>query len=137
MRLHRGDQLVVVDPPIVGTGDGAQFDATALGLQRLDLLGAVGGQPVLQVDARQRRGQLAQIGGRRADQRGELPELQCVGATGSRPSPGNQLQPLGVSRLASTRIAALSTVRVWLRSARPFTEPSNPTVTGNARPPAG
>ena len=72
--LHGRDQLVVVDAAVVGPGDGAQFDAAVFDLQRLDLFGAMGGQAILQIDAGQRRRKLAQIGGRRADQAGELAE---------------------------------------------------------------
>ena len=32
---------MVVNPAVIGAGDGAQFDAAVLDLQRLDLLGAV------------------------------------------------------------------------------------------------
>ena len=45
--LHGGDQLVIVDAAIVWAGDGAQFDAAVHRLQRLHLLGPMGGQPVL------------------------------------------------------------------------------------------
>ena len=43
-------------------------------LHRLDLLGPVVRQPVFQVDARQRRRQLPQIGGGRTDEARELAE---------------------------------------------------------------
>ena len=72
--LHGGDQFVVVDAAIVGAGHGAQLRAAIRDLHGLDLLGAVVGQTVLQVDPRQRRGQLPQIGRRRADEAGELAE---------------------------------------------------------------
>ena len=65
--LHRLDQLMVMDPAIVGAGHRAQFGAAILGLKSLHLLSAVVGQAVLQVDPRQRRRQLAQVGRRRAD----------------------------------------------------------------------
>ena len=65
---------MVVDAAIIGAGDGAQLDAAVFDLQRFDLLGAMRGQAVLQVDAGERRGKLAQIGGRRADQARELAE---------------------------------------------------------------
>ena len=58
---------MVVDAAIIRAGDGAQFRAPVFGFQRLDLLGSVRGEPVLQVDARKRRRELAQIGRRRAD----------------------------------------------------------------------
>ena len=63
---------MVVDATIVGAGHSAQFGAAIGALHGLDLLGPVVGQPVLQVDARQRRGQLPQIGRRRAYQAREL-----------------------------------------------------------------
>ena len=65
---------MVVDPAVVGAGHGAQLDAAVVGLEGLDLLGAVGGQPILQVDAGERGGELPQIGGRRADLARELTE---------------------------------------------------------------
>ncbi|SEQ52698.1 hypothetical protein SAMN05428995_10510 [Loktanella sp. DSM 29012] len=70
--LHGGDQFVVVDATVVGAGHRAQFRAAIRDLHGLDLLGPVVGQPVLQVDPRQRRGQLAQIGGGRAHEAREL-----------------------------------------------------------------
>ena len=65
--LHGRHEFVVVDAAIIRAGDGAQFRAPVFGFQRLDLLGSVRGEPVLQVDARKRRRELAQIGRRRAD----------------------------------------------------------------------
>ena len=59
--LHRLDQFVVMDAAIIGAGHRAQFGATIFGLEGLHLLGAVVGQAILQVDPRQRRGQLPQI----------------------------------------------------------------------------
>ena len=53
------------------------------------------------------------------------PKLQCVGATGSAEPGSTRASPSASSRLASTRTAALSTVRVRLRSARPFTDAIN------------
>jgi hypothetical protein len=50
--LHGGNKFVVVDAPIVGAGDGTQFRAPVRDLHGLDLLGAVVGQPILQVDPR-------------------------------------------------------------------------------------
>jgi hypothetical protein len=35
---------VVIDTTVIGAGDGAKFDATAVGFQRLDLLGALSEQ---------------------------------------------------------------------------------------------
>ena len=56
--LDGGNQFVVVDAAIVGTGHGVQLGAAIRDLHGLDLLGPVIGQAVLQVDARQGRGQL-------------------------------------------------------------------------------
>ncbi len=72
--LHRLDQFMVVDAAIVRPGDGAQFDPAVVGLQRLDLLATMGAQPVLQIDAGERGGELTEIGGGRADLGGELAE---------------------------------------------------------------
>ena len=63
---------MVVDAAIVGPGHRAQFRAAIRDFHGLDLLGPMVGQAVLQVDPRQRRGQLAQIGRGRADQAREL-----------------------------------------------------------------
>ena len=63
-----------MDATVVGTGHGAQFGPAILGLEGLHLLGAVVGQTVLQVDPRQRRGQLPKVRGRSADNAGELAE---------------------------------------------------------------
>jgi hypothetical protein len=63
---------VVVDAAIVRACDSAQFGTPIAGFQCLDLLGPVVRQPVLQVDARQRRGQLPQIGRGRADEARDL-----------------------------------------------------------------
>ena len=65
---------MVVDAAIVGSGDCAQFRVAVFDRQRLDLLGAVVGQAVLQVDAGKRRGKLVQIVRGRADKARELPE---------------------------------------------------------------
>jgi hypothetical protein len=65
---------VIEDAAIIGPGDGAQFDATIINLERLDLFGAVRGQAVLQINAGERRRELAEVGRRRSDQAGELTE---------------------------------------------------------------
>ena len=65
---------MVEDAAIVRAGDGAQFDTAVIGFERLDLLGPIGRQAILQVDGGERRRELAQIGGRRADQAGQLAE---------------------------------------------------------------
>ncbi len=57
---------MVMDAPVSGPGDGAQFGAAVPGFQRLDLLGPVVDQPLLEVDARERRGQLPQVRRRRS-----------------------------------------------------------------------
>ena len=77
--LHRRDQFMVMDAAIVRAGNGAQFGPAIFGLQRLHLFGAVRGQAVLQVDPGQRRGKLAQIGRRGADQTSELAEAPMGG----------------------------------------------------------
>ena len=43
---------MIVDPAIVWTGDCAQLDAAVVDLERLDLLGAMRAQPILQIDRR-------------------------------------------------------------------------------------
>jgi len=87
---------MVVDASVIGAGDGAQLDTAIMGLERLHLLGAVRGQPVLQVDAGERRRELAQIGRRRAHQRGELAEAP-VGRRNGNVGPGqDQLEPFGI-----------------------------------------
>lgn len=65
---------MVVDAAVVGTSHRAQFDAIVVGFERLDLLGPVRGQAVLQVDRGQRRRKLAEVGRRRADLACELAE---------------------------------------------------------------
>lgn len=52
--LHGFDQFCVEYPPIIRAGDGAQFHAAVVGFQRLDLLGAIGCQAILQVDPGER-----------------------------------------------------------------------------------
>jgi hypothetical protein len=59
---------------MVRAGHSSQFDATIFDLGRLHLLGAMGRQAILQVDAGQRRRKLPQIGRRRSDQARELTE---------------------------------------------------------------
>ena len=59
---------------IVRAGDGAELHPAVIDLKRLDLLGAMRGQAVLQIDAGERRRKLPQISGGRADERGELAE---------------------------------------------------------------
>src|SRR5712672_2978370 len=54
------NQLMVKDPPIVWAGDGAKLNAAVVGLERFNLLGAIGGQAILQVDTCERRGELPQ-----------------------------------------------------------------------------
>ncbi len=68
------EQLMVVDAAIVRAGDGAQLGPAVRHLQGLDLLGAMGREPILQVDAGERGRKLAQIRGRRTDKAGELAE---------------------------------------------------------------
>ena len=81
---------MVVDAAIVGAGDSAQFDAapssSIIRFERLHLLGAIRCQAILQIDRGQRRGQLPQIGGGRADLGRQLAEAPmgrghaCLGA---------------------------------------------------------
>ena len=94
--LHGPDELMVVDAAIVRAGDGAQLDPAVVGLERLDLLGPMRGQPVLQVDAGERRRELAQIGGGRADQRGELAEAPVGGRDRRFGARQHQRQAVGV-----------------------------------------
>lgn len=76
---------MVVDATVVRACDGAKFSAAIRDLQRLDLLGAMVGEAVLQVDASKRRRELAQIGRRRTDEARKLPEApmgrrdRCLG----------------------------------------------------------
>lgn len=71
---HRLNEFVIPDPAIVGAGHRAEFDAAVVGFERLDQLGAVRGEAVLQVDAGERRRQLAEIASWRTDQAAELTE---------------------------------------------------------------
>src|SRR5450631_4065823 len=59
---HGGDKFVIPDAAIVRAGNRAKLDAAVTGFQGLHLLAAMGQQTVLQVDPRQRCGELAQIG---------------------------------------------------------------------------
>ena len=109
---HGGDQLMVPDAAIVRAGDGAKLDPAVLGLQRLHQLGAVRQQAVLQIDAGQRRRQIAQIARRRADQAAKLAETPMGGRDGaSRP---------GRSARAARRH------RGWLRPGSRGSPPSGP-----------
>jgi hypothetical protein len=65
---------VIVDPPVIGTGCGAQLDPAVRRLEELDLFGAMLRQPILQIDPGKRGRQLAQIAWRRTDQTAELAE---------------------------------------------------------------
>lgn len=112
---------MVEDTAVFGPGNGAKLDATIFDLERLDLLASMRAEAELQVNAGERRRKLPEVGRRGSDQAGELAEAQWVGAIGAS-EPGNiSARRSASSRLASTRIAALSTVRVWLRSVRPCT----------------
>ncbi len=94
--LHGRDQLMIVDAAIVRTGDGAQLGATVGNLHRLDLFRAVIGEAVLQVDARKRRGELAQIGRRRADEACELAEAPMGRRNGCVRIGQNERELLGI-----------------------------------------
>ncbi len=87
---------MIIDPAIIRAGHRAQLHAAIGGLKRLDLLGAVGGQPILQIDAGQRGGKLAQIGGRRPDLGRELAEGPMVRLDGRVRAGQHQRQPLGI-----------------------------------------
>jgi hypothetical protein len=94
--LHGFDEFMVVDPAIVRAGYSAQFNAAIVSLQRLDLLGPVRGQSVLQIDRRQRRWKLAQISRGRANLTRQLAEAP-VGRRDRRIGAGqDQRQALGI-----------------------------------------
>ena len=65
---------MIPDPAIVGTGYRAQFDAAVVGLKRLDQFSAVRRESMLEVDAGERRRQLAKVTGGSADQSTQLAE---------------------------------------------------------------
>ena len=94
--LHCLNQLMVMDAAIVGAGHRAQFGAAIFRLEGLHLLCAVVGQTILQVDPRQRRGQLAQVGGRSADDARKLAERPMRGRNRFMCFRQHQVQPLGV-----------------------------------------
>ena len=72
---HDGlDQRVVVNTAIIGAGDGAKLCPSVFDLERLQPLCPTAREAVLQVARRQRRGKLAEIGRRRADEARELTE---------------------------------------------------------------
>jgi hypothetical protein len=115
---HRRDQLMVPDAAIIGTGDGAQFDAAVLGLQHLHQFGPVRQQPVLHIDAGERSGKLAQVLDGAPTRLQSWPNDQWVGSIGASRPGVIRVRTSGSSRLASTRTARVSTVRVVARSAR-------------------
>jgi len=80
---HSSDEFVIENSAIVGTGCGAQFGAATMSLVEFDLFGAVRDQPVSKVDARERRGQFAQIGCGRTDQTAKLAERPVGWSNGS------------------------------------------------------
>ena len=89
-------KFMVVDAAVIGAGDGAQVDAAVVGFQRLDLLGPVGREAVLQVDPRQRGGKLPQVRRGRPDHAGQLAEGPMRGCHGRLGTGQHQRQPLGV-----------------------------------------
>ena len=93
--LHRLDQLVVMDTAIIRARHRAQLGAAVFRLEGLHLLGTVVGQAILQVDPRQRRGQLPQVGGRRTDDAGKLAEGPVRGRNRFMRLRQNQVKPLG------------------------------------------
>ena len=94
--LHGPDEFMVVDAPIVRAGDGAKLHPSVISLERLDLLGAMRGQPVLQIDPGERRRELAQISGGCAHQRGELAEAPVGGCDGRFGARQHESQAVGV-----------------------------------------
>ena len=96
---------MVPDPPVFGTGHGPQFDAAVVHLKRLYQLGAMVEQSMLEIDGRERRGKLAQIVRRCANQAAELSDSSSVSARSVCCSPGTiSSSRSALSRLASTRI---------------------------------
>ena len=93
--LHRLDQLMVVDAAVVGAGHRAEFGAAIFRLEGFHLLGAMIGQTILQVDPRQRRGQLTQVGRRGADDAGKLAKGPVRGRHRLVRFRQYQVQPLG------------------------------------------
>ena len=92
---------MIVDPAIVGAGHGAQFQAASgtaiFGLERLDLLGAVRSQSILQVDRSKWRRKLTQIGRGCPDLAGQLAEAP-MGRRNRRVGAGqNQRKTLGIA----------------------------------------
>jgi len=65
---------MVKDATIVWACNGAQFNASVLDLKRLDLLGAIGGQAILQIDGCKRRRELTQVSRGCANHCSELPK---------------------------------------------------------------
>src|SRR5215211_431377 len=63
-----------MDAPVVGAGHGAKLKAALVRGVGLDHLAAMVGQAVLEIDAGDRRRELAQVAGRGADQLTELPK---------------------------------------------------------------
>jgi len=62
------DQLVVEDAPIFGAGRRTEFMPAIVQFKDFDLLGAVVGQPVLEIDAGKLRRHITQVTSRRTDQ---------------------------------------------------------------------
>jgi hypothetical protein len=91
-----GHELVVVDTAVFGSGHRTQFEAAGIGFQRFDLLRAMAGQAILQVDARKCRRQLAQIAGGSADQARKLAEAPMRRRYRLGPPRQDQRQPLGI-----------------------------------------
>lgn len=87
---------MVKDPAIVWAGDGTKLDATVVGLERLYLFGAIGGQAILQVDACECCGQLPQVSGRSANLACKLAEAPMGWRDGLVRAGQHQGQPLGV-----------------------------------------
>ena len=129
-----------MDATVVGTGHGAQFGPAILRLEGLHLLGAVVGQTVLQVDPRQRRGQLPQVGGRRADNARKLAEGPVRGRDRLMRFRKNQVQPLcTVARSLDTDVGGLhhpaaAALRATLHIGPEIVERQVPLVIGPVKP---
>jgi hypothetical protein len=65
---------MIPDAPVIRAGYGTKLGPTVMRLERLHLLAPVGDQAMLQIDARERRWQLTQIGRGSADQTTKLAE---------------------------------------------------------------
>jgi len=67
---------MIEDAAVAGAGDGPQLDAAVFDLKRLDLLCAVRGQAVLEVDVGERGRELPEVGRWRRTRPASWPKLQ-------------------------------------------------------------